>query len=586
MSQMATHLDADSQHRATGLYSTCMRHTQQRSIMKDHGPGHNRSSSELSRSQEESILGRYWQTYHPIYPIVDQTEFLAQYELLWEDSKLLRQPSALVDMMLALGLQCWAASSVAIDDADGIPVDFDRSDAATQGRFWHRRGQSIVAEELEQPSISTFQCHLLSVRWLVDAGFQNMAHSVTATGIRTGIILGLHLEPSKQLSSVQRDFHKRLWWTLYATDMKFAMELGRPLAVHISNVTCTLPDDYSDELEAGVDPAAAFLTQFTKLILATRAIYITFYRKCGEVLSRAALESLYQDPTALEECAAYLASKTHYLDTWVQRVPGVLRCSRTDSNEPFSTKSCEPIFEVTSGHPFARQSVILALFYHSLAMSLYRPFIAFSTTKGSDESTIRNHVISCTNHAITITSLIHQLLAETVYLDGWIETFHWQWTAAISLVGYIVAYPLGPLAHVAHKMLNTALIVLDTLSERLPGAVAASTMLRELISKADLFISRAARPSQPDGTTRIQLVEPISELGAPGLDGRGSDTIQLSSHKMSETVNDNGFEAWQDALASAPGFDFTPTSFNGLEDFDVNTGSMFDFLNFEAFETF
>jgi len=583
ISQMTTYLDADLQHRATGVHSAPMRCTQQRPIEKSHKVGGDQMNLELSRSQEESILDRYWQICHPIYPVLDKSEFRAQYESLWSHSKLPREPSALVDMMLALGLQCWAATPVTIDDADVAPVDFNSGDAATQGRIWNLRGQSILAEELEDPSISTFQCHLMSIRWLTNAGFQNTAHSVIATGIRTGIILGLHLEPSGSLSPLEQDFRKRLWWTMYATDMKFAMELGRPLAVHISNVTCTLPDDHSDGFGADIDPSAAFTTQFVKLVLATRAIYITFYRKCGEVLSRAALESLYQDPTALEECATYLASKTNYLDTWVQKVPAKMRCSRNDSKEPFSTTCSKLDLQVIGGHELARQSMVLELLYHSLAMSLYRPFITFSTSDGFNGPNIRNHALSCANHAITITDLIHQLLTETTHLNGWVETFHWQWTAAISLVGYIIAYPVGPVVPMARNTLVTAVRVLEILSNQLSSAVAAGSMLRELMSKADLFISRAERPPHDDGPPTTSSLMPNSEIYAPGMISCSFDTMLHVSEGMPEQSYDAGFGAWQNALASAPGFHFTPTSFTGLEDFSADTGSMFDFLDLEAF---
>jgi hypothetical protein len=70
-----------------------------------------------------------------------------------------------------------------------------------------------------------------------------MAHSMLATGIRVAIILGLHLEPLPEIPAQHRDFRKRLWWTIYAGEMMMAMELGRPLAVNISQVTTSIPDD-------------------------------------------------------------------------------------------------------------------------------------------------------------------------------------------------------------------------------------------------------------------------------------------------------------------------------------------------------
>ena len=91
---------------------------------------------------------------------------------------------------------------LASPDSEG----FDVSDATIAGRWFYRRRQSLLTDKLEGPSITTFQCYLLSVIWLSNAPFQNMA-----MGIRTGIILGLHLEPPEDLPRTQREFRKRLW---------------------------------------------------------------------------------------------------------------------------------------------------------------------------------------------------------------------------------------------------------------------------------------------------------------------------------------------------------------------------------------
>ena len=214
--------------------------------------------------------------------------------------------------------------------------DIDRGDATIVGRWLYRRCQSHLADQLEGPSIRTFQAQLLSVIWLKYAAFHNMAHSLLATGIRTGIILGLHLEPSEDFSENHRDFRKRLWWTMYAMELGMAMELGRPLAVNISQVTCSIPADnggyflYDQRLKC-------YNAHFVKLFLATRAVYITFYRKCAQVLGSSDQKSLYGYPAGLEECAEFMQSKFQYLQTWFHQIPEFLKMERNNSGEPYST---------------------------------------------------------------------------------------------------------------------------------------------------------------------------------------------------------------------------------------------------------
>lgn len=185
-------------------------------------PANMDAEQSLSRLDEEYLLDMYWQSYNWIYPILYEAEFRAHYNSLWETRDMCRKPSALVDIVLALCMQ-YGAASIPPRYTDMNAEGSDASDATIAGRWFYRRCQSLITDELECPSITTFQCHLLSVIWLLNASFQNKAHSVMAMGIRTGVILGLHLEPSPEICEGQKSFRKRLWWTLYALEMKMGM---------------------------------------------------------------------------------------------------------------------------------------------------------------------------------------------------------------------------------------------------------------------------------------------------------------------------------------------------------------------------
>jgi hypothetical protein len=567
--QLITYLDA-------GRHDQELLSIQQSAEESDHHLG-----DDFSRAREESILRHYWHAYHPVHPILDELGFRNHYDSLWDVSGSYRLPSALVDIMLALCMQYRTTLSGTSSYADSF-MESSGSASATRGVFWHRRGQHLLNEELEEPSIRTFQCHLLSVRWLSNAGLQNTAHSVLAIGIRIGIILGLHLEPVAEFPPTERDFRRRLWWTMYATDMKFAMELGRPLAVHISNVTCTLPGDDVHDSQHESRPSLVFNIQFVKLLLATRAIYVTFYRKCGEVLRRTGKKSLYHDPKALEECAGYLVAKVDYLHTWLQKVPKTLKCSRITSDEAaFSTGRSELDFQWLSNNIWARQSVILELLYHNLVMSLYRPFIHFSTQKHLDNPTSESHATSCVNHAITITTTIHQLLTRSTLIDGWIEIFQWQWNAAISLAGYIIAYPTGLLVSIARTTLDTALATFEILSTSMSSAAAAGPKIRELVSKADSIHSRADLATAPQAPVAYTTQSEMP--GASFGDINGPD---LGNDETTGLFDNTGLEGFQDVLGGASGFNFMSNSFPGFDGFTGDGGTMFDFFNFEETERY
>jgi len=437
------------------------------------------------------------------------------------------------------------------------------------GLWWHRRSQEILAEELECPSLTTFQCHVLSVIWLSNAGLHNTAYSVMASGIRIGVVLGLHLEPSQHLSPSDRESRKRIWWIMYALEMKFAMELGRPLAVSCSQVTCTLPADE----ELAPDPgrqAALFTANYVKLILANRAVYITFYKKCASEVIKSGKESLYQDLKSLEECAKFLADRTVYLHTWQRHVPEVLHQQRKGSGKPFSTDDVELCFDNADRFTQARQSVLLEIYYHVLAMSLYRPFIIFSGKSITMHSTIEAHAISCAKHAIAVTKIIHQVCAETRYLKGWLEVWQWQWAAILSLLGYILAYPNGPATTECRAALDIATSVLD-----LHSKTAVADVIRNLVKKVDQLIL-SAKDVLDNETNPAPAYSAISQ--PPLAAGIGNDT------GWDYDSFPSNFEEINDMPAGDSGFPFATEQFSTLEGVDAGGQSMFDFLNFENFE--
>ncbi|KIX10284.1 uncharacterized protein Z518_01366 [Rhinocladiella mackenziei CBS 650.93] len=365
------------------------------------------------------------------------------------------------------------------------------------GRRFYRRCQELLTEEIEGPSITALQCHIFSVIYLTNASFYNTAHSTLALAIRAGVIVGLHLEPSGCMPASQREFRKRLWWTLYALEMKAAMELGRPLVVNVSQVTCNLPKDDKDA--TGLSDSTSTFTgdgvtgytwnlQFIKLILAARSVYITFCHKCAEILRNNGGNSPYNDPQALEVCAEYLLSRMDFLQTWLHGVPESLKIKRKGTGELFSTDR-SPL-DLKSMSPFwlHRHKLLLEFLYHNLSMNLYRPFICFFRVSDACTKMTDNNAMACVNHAVTITQIIHQIPIEGDVLDGWHEILQWQWNAILSLVGYILTYPLAPSTPSARKALSIAIRVFELLESNVPCAANAASVARDLSGKADFLV--------------------------------------------------------------------------------------------------
>ena len=451
----------------------------------------------LTGTQEDYFLGLFWDSYHCTLQIIDEVDFREQYKSLWAMPGKPRKPSALVDIILALCMQYGVASITRSGATKVSQVDVNGNDATIAGRWLYHRSQTLLSAELENPSITTLQCHIFSIYYLCNASFQNMAHSNLALAVRTAHILGLHLEPSESLSRTQRELRKRLWWTLYAVESKTCMKLGRPWSAQISQATCSLPaDDHELALLSGSNFASygenvTWLTynlQNTKLILTARAVYTAFYDRCADILGANNQRTLYTDLEAMESCAKFLSSSMQCLQTWLDELPDALKTKRKGVGEPFSTDGSPLELELFAPMWLQRQRLLLELLYHNLAMNLYRPFISFSTTPSSGTVISEEHATFCVNHAIAITHIMYQILTQTDILSGWHETFQWQWNANLSMIGFILAYPLTPSSHSARNAINRAIKVFENFGNNSTVAASAADVTRDLTAKADYLI--------------------------------------------------------------------------------------------------
>lgn len=548
----------------------------------------------LTGTQEDYFLGLFWQSYHCTLQILDEVEFREHYKSLWATSGTSRQPSALVDIILAICMQYGIAFIPRSDSSTEPNADVDSNDATIAGRWFYRRCQTLLSGELESPSITTLQCHIFSVYYLCNASFQNMAHSTLALAVRTAHILGLHLEPPEDMPRPQRELRKRLWWTLYTVESKTCMKLGRPWSAQISQVTCSLPaDDHDLALHSGSNFASSgqdvtWLTynlQNIKLVLTARAIYVTFFDKCADILGANGGKCLYDDPPSLETCAEFLLSNMKCLQIWVQNVPDALKTKRKGDGEPFSTDRSALDVELFAPLWLQRQRLLLELLYHNLAMNLYRPFICFSPASSSCTPLAEGNAISCVNHAMAITHIMHQMLTETDILSGWHEAYQWQWNATLSMIGFILAYPVTPSTPSARKAINSAIGVFENFGNNFAVAASAANVTRDLTAKADFLIHRFR--TSLNQTTKTPSFPNISNKIA----NNNADALQICYNFTANNDNeiatsgaicqldDEHSIMTQKGLAGSMDLAFTVDSFNSFEPFaGASKNAMPDFF--------
>ncbi|KAL4786889.1 fungal-specific transcription factor domain-containing protein [Aspergillus varians] len=468
----------------------------------------------LSPMQEDYFLNYFWQTYHvSLLPILNETQFKKHHQSLLLPGGKERRPSALVDIVVATCMQ-YHISTLPLA-SQGFVVE--GKDALVAGRWHYWRGQTLLTYELESPSLSTLQCHLLCAMYLCGGSFHNMMDSSVGLAVRIAYILGLHLDPPLSIPESDREMRKRLWWAVYNMDTRGGMKLGRPFMLNDSHVMPGLP---SDTFEAATISGSIFVPvgenttwlsfnlYQTKLYREVRAAYNSFFSKDFHLQED---HTIWDDPCSLQAGAEVLAQHTQLLEDWSDSIPEPLKLRRQNNGSPFSTDNTHLSIEQFAPHWLQRQRVLLELTYHHLILNLYRPMVSFMY-RPSPGSLADELAMRCAAHAVSLTRITHQVIEETPILDGWHEAFYYQWNAVMTLIGFIMAYPDASTATEIKGAISLAISVLDNFGAKFSVAANARKIVQGLCIKADIFAEHTLAESELSNGPETVVWDDLSSL--------------------------------------------------------------------------
>jgi hypothetical protein len=520
----------------------------------------------LSATQEEYFISLFWQAYNTsLFPILDEAEFTEHYRSLWTTSATTRKQSALVDIVIAMCMQY----GISMLPAAKQGVFVDNNDATIAGRWHYRRCQMLLAYEVESPKITTLQCHLLCCVYLCCGTFQNMADSACGLAVRTAYMLGLHLEPPQTMPMREREMRKRLWWILYTLDSKIGMKLGRPFILHDSLATPSLPSDAVEVAAVSGSNFAllgenvtwlSFNLQQVKLFQIAKAAYMAFFE---QDLHLDHGQTAWDNPETMDTMAELMSPYTQRFNEWVIDVPAVLKTKRQDGGSTFSTDTTALDIEQFAPVWIQRQRLILELVYHNLSLNCYRPFIAFSTSSPST-NVAKEGAIRCSAHAVALTHIIHQVLSSSSILDGWHEAFQWQWNAAMTLVGFRLAYPQDVSIVAVRNAIHLSIAVFDVFGRSFSIAANAADIIRDLNTKIDFLTEQSctiqnelAETIISTGDSSFSAASTAMDAFSEGFDFNSFIAKQQDIFDMAMSIdlwNDTG-SLWPDTGGSLPNMD-------------------------------
>lgn len=171
------------------------------------------SESTISYQIIDLLIDAYFTNYHTSYPFIHEATFRAQY------AELVPRPSATAWNMLfytVLALGAWTLG-------DGY---------ADLEEFFYRKASSYGQEHsiLESASLSLVQALVLISNFTQKRNKPNTGWNFLGVAVRMALSLGLHRElPQWNISLLQKEMRRRLWWGVYIFDSGASITFGRAI---------------------------------------------------------------------------------------------------------------------------------------------------------------------------------------------------------------------------------------------------------------------------------------------------------------------------------------------------------------------
>lgn len=167
----------------------------------------------MQNFSEGYLLDAYFSHYHLTYPFIYEPTFRDQLNGI-----LPRPPghtwALLYNAVLTLGAWC-------IGDDDSMLDD-----------IFYRRAAQISAENsaFESGNLTTVQALLLLSNYAQKRNRPNTGWNYLGLAVRMAMSLGLHKEfPNWDISLLQREIRRRVWWGVYCFDAGASITFGRPV---------------------------------------------------------------------------------------------------------------------------------------------------------------------------------------------------------------------------------------------------------------------------------------------------------------------------------------------------------------------
>lgn len=450
------------------------------------------SSSNLQELQAR-VLEIFWARYHCLVPIVTRGDF-ADHE---PGGKL----GPLQEALVAYCLQSIYYAGLhhrLLGVRMGLTETEDRSAGDQQSpvvTLFVASFQKALATNnhyllYAEPSLRDIQRHILMALFLLNSGEFLAAYNITGVAIRLAQSLSLQRSPEPHVSVKEAEMRGRIWWMLVHLDFHCSRHLGKAMTARLRETTIALPNPTSDS-DLASDPAfhSASILLTVEAKKAAESMEVRQDAMCGNDRGR-----------TLELSAEYLSQEINRLYQWRDQ----LLCTEPFTNMKLACRTYNPqtrcvtdesnsdsdarIYHQSPAHTL--QQTLLELQYHDIVIWFHQSFIQFPSRGLVPQRSPRAdiHATTALQHALTVTDLVHLRMLNHDALYGCSDVYQYVWNAALTLIGFMLAYPLCHWFPIARQHVEISLQIFEAGKISNPIASRAARLTEYLLGRVNVLM--------------------------------------------------------------------------------------------------
>ncbi|KAL4783443.1 fungal-specific transcription factor domain-containing protein [Aspergillus varians] len=408
----------------------------------------------------DQYFNAYMESVHPAFTVIRKNTFTTQYEQFSKKRNFSPPPRkwlAVLNMIFALGCRyCKLTGQVAVGE-----VDTDDTEFLNRARKLCLSGNVLF----EHDDLQQIQVMLLVAFYLVALGQVNGASKFSSMALRSAISLGINLRfKDDKTHYASKEARTRLWWSIFLLEHLVTSITGRISGCDEGLSAALLPVPFDEE---GAECNPGFSEPSSNSSLQVSCLQLTLFQTEDEAQSAAAWVSNREpSPTLLFHCLVdlnviaqtiinnvyslqglressvqfeqRLQKYSQKLDTWLRKVPISYRFAISQEDDTYLSPR-----KGGAATKFARERIILAIYYYSARITLCRPCLSHTPTplhKASNFSSRANFramtTLACLRAAISLLSILPENpdIAWLTTITPWWATLHFIMQATTALL--------------------------------------------------------------------------------------------------------------------------------------------------------